>query len=262
MEAERDMMRKLSDLESELNQIRSERDELYQAKRQNEEEVTTLKRTLKQNEKKLMNQLNILESKNQELQTLTKSLPKGSSITEKLNEISSVTNGFDKEEIVPPIPPPPPATALNPAPAPPPPPGPPPPPLPTLNNSSNSTILQSFIPPPPVGMPALDGAMTIKRKVQTKYKLPTLNWIALKPNQVIDVMNVSQSLHLGERKRQMVFPLIISNAKTIFFRFVAQYLTNWTTRNYTSKLTLPLSKNVSKLVSVDHWPMAYRPSTD
>lgn len=27
-------------------------------------------------------------------------------------------------------------------------------------------------------------AMTIKRKFQTKYKLPTLNWIALKPNQV------------------------------------------------------------------------------
>lgn len=26
--------------------------------------------------------------------------------------------------------------------------------------------------------------MTIKRKVQTKYKLPTVNWIALKPNQV------------------------------------------------------------------------------
>ncbi|CAG4959127.1 unnamed protein product [Parnassius apollo] len=26
--------------------------------------------------------------------------------------------------------------------------------------------------------------MTIKRKVETKYKLPTLNWIALKPNQV------------------------------------------------------------------------------
>jgi formic-like protein len=30
----------------------------------------------------------------------------------------------------------------------------------------------------------MDGATTIKRKVQTKYKLPTLNWIALKPNQV------------------------------------------------------------------------------
>lgn len=33
-------------------------------------------------------------------------------------------------------------------------------------------------------MPAPHGAMTIKRKVQTKYKLPTLNWVALKPNQV------------------------------------------------------------------------------
>lgn len=114
LEAERDMMRKLSDLESELNQIRIERDELYQAKRQNDEEVQTLKRTLKQNEKKLMSQQNMLDSKNQELQTLTKSLPKGASITDKLNEIASVTNGHDKEDdVVPPIPPPPPAAALG-----------------------------------------------------------------------------------------------------------------------------------------------------
>lgn len=44
----------------------------------------------------------------------------------------------------------------------------------------------SYIPPPPMPgmMPAPSGAMTIKRKVQTKYKLPTLNWVALKPNQV------------------------------------------------------------------------------
>lgn len=44
----------------------------------------------------------------------------------------------------------------------------------------------SFIPPPPIPgmMQAPSGAMTIKRKVQTKYKLPTLNWVALKPNQV------------------------------------------------------------------------------
>ncbi|XP_037031571.1 formin-like protein [Bradysia coprophila] len=185
LEAERDMMRKLSDLESELNQIRMERDELYQAKRQNEEEVQTLKRTLKQNEKKLMSQQNMLESKTQELQTLTKSLPRGASITDKLNEISSHTNGYDKEEVVPPIPPPPPAAAL--APPAPPPPCPPPPP-PALNNNSINATKQppSFIPPPPAAgfMLAPDGAMTIKRKVQTKYKLPTLNWIALKPNQV------------------------------------------------------------------------------
>lgn len=60
--------------------------------------------------------------------------------------------------------------------APPPPPCPPPPP------SRTSSVP---IPPPPAGfMQAPDGAMTIKRKVQTKYKLPTINWIALKPNQV------------------------------------------------------------------------------
>lgn len=68
-------------------------------------------------------------------------------------------------------PPPPPAPA-----APPPPPCPPPPP---------AKIPNAPIPPPPAGfMQAPDGAMTIKRKVQTKYKLPTINWIALKPNQV------------------------------------------------------------------------------
>ncbi|KAH7965331.1 hypothetical protein HPB49_006076 [Dermacentor silvarum] len=39
-------------------------------------------------------------------------------------------------------------------------------------------------PPPPGSMQAPPDAMTIKRKFQTKYKLPTLNWIALKPNQV------------------------------------------------------------------------------
>ena len=41
------------------------------------------------------------------------------------------------------------------------------------------------IPPPPPGM--LDpppGSMTIKKKIETKYKLPNLNWTSLKPGQV------------------------------------------------------------------------------
>ncbi|KAJ8981735.1 hypothetical protein NQ317_008996 [Molorchus minor] len=53
--------------------------------------------------------------------------------------------------------------------------------------TSNSAPIKTELPylPPPAGfMQAPDGAMTIKRKVQTKYKLPTINWIALKPNQV------------------------------------------------------------------------------
>ncbi len=28
------------------------------------------------------------------------------------------------------------------------------------------------------------GSMTIKKKIETKYKLPNLNWTALKPGQV------------------------------------------------------------------------------
>lgn len=31
---------------------------------------------------------------------------------------------------------------------------------------------------------ALPGSMTIKKKIQTKYKLPNLNWTPLKPGQV------------------------------------------------------------------------------
>ncbi len=30
----------------------------------------------------------------------------------------------------------------------------------------------------------LPGSMTIKKKIQTKYKLPNLNWTSLKPGQV------------------------------------------------------------------------------
>lgn len=59
----------------------------------------------------------------------------------------------------------------------PPPPPPPPPPV----------VAPPPPPPPPTSRLPPDHqmqAMTIKRKVQTKYKLPTLNWIALKPNQV------------------------------------------------------------------------------
>lgn len=78
----------------------------------------------------------------------------------------------DSNKVVPPAPPPIAPVAV----APPPPPCPPPPP---------ARIPNAPIPPPPAGfMQAPDGAMTIKRKVQTKYKLPTINWIALKPNQV------------------------------------------------------------------------------
>jgi hypothetical protein len=69
-----------------------------------------------------------------------------------------------------PPPPPPPPNFIPP----PPPPGPPPP-----------IFGSGAPPPPPPGM--LDpppGSMTIKKKIETKYKLPNLNWTSLKPGQV------------------------------------------------------------------------------
>lgn len=182
---EREFMFKLAELESELNQVRNERDDLSQRKRQTDEEVTTLRRVLKQNELELKNRQHMLDSRNQELQNLSQNLPKGS-ISDK---IDTIINASASEHRAPPPPPPPPASVPAPQPPPCPPPlpsaggGPPPPPTPPKPSASGG----SFIPaPPPIAgsMPAPYGAMTIKRKVQTKYKLPTLNWVPLKPNQV------------------------------------------------------------------------------
>lgn len=175
-ESERHFMIKLAEMNSELNQLQGQCDELSQMKRKTDEEVSTLRRVLKQNEMELKNRQNMLDTKNQELHTLTRSLPRSGSSNENVGSVASP----------PPVPPPPASIAAPPPPPPPCPPLPshstsaPPPPAPPKPSSS------SFIPPPPVAgfMPAPDGAMTIKRKYQTKHKLPTLNWVPLKPNQV------------------------------------------------------------------------------
>uniref|UniRef100_A0A8C3FZS1 Formin like 1 n=1 Tax=Cyclopterus lumpus TaxID=8103 RepID=A0A8C3FZS1_CYCLU len=77
---------------------------------------------------------------------------------------------------VPPPPPPPPPGGGPPPPPPPPPPGsgpPPPPPPPGAG------------PPPPPGAPnPQSGNEKSKKPIQTKFRMPLLNWQALKPNQV------------------------------------------------------------------------------
>lgn len=186
---EREAIAKLATLESELAQVRQERDQLAEARRQVVEEVSTLRRAQQDSR----NRQSMLESKVQELESLTKSLPRGASmgaISSHLcnggtpNGHATLPNG-DMHSYKSPPPPPAPVPP-PPAPVPPPPPPaapapPPPPPPPTL------------VPAPPPPAPPAPGlmlpphhtdAMTIKRKVDTKYKLPTLNWIALKPNQV------------------------------------------------------------------------------
>nr|XP_029712129.1 formin-like protein isoform X2 [Aedes albopictus] len=200
-EIEREALFKIGELESELSQTRAERDDLCNKLRVVEEEIAKLKRALKQHEQESKSRQSMLL----ELENFTKTLPKGTSIADvsnmlanggKLSELSPTSNG-GADKAAPPIPPPPAPPAPPAPPVAPTPPPPPCPPAPNLNGDAPRAPPKppAFIPPPPAGpggfmgigagqMHCTDGNMTIKRKVQTKYKLPTLNWVALKPNQV------------------------------------------------------------------------------
>nr|XP_054767781.1 formin-like protein 3 isoform X3 [Lytechinus pictus] len=106
----------------------------------------------------------------------------------------SMTLGQDDDFPPPPPPPPPPAETNGSAPPPPPPPPPPPgqagppapPPPPMGVPPPPPPPSGAPIPPPPPGMigGAPFGSVTIKKKIRTKYRLPALNWVAFKPNQI------------------------------------------------------------------------------
>nr|XP_050865408.1 formin-like protein isoform X4 [Vespula vulgaris] len=190
-ELERESLAKLAELETELGALKIEYTDVSEARRIAEEELTALKRQKQDSARRQ----SVLENKIIELETLTGTLTKSSSANMRNgNAISPLNNPdiFGSENTM--------SSELNteqlstsdqvhnstPAPPPPPPPPcPPPPPMAPLSPGDHKIPPPAPIPPPPAGMmQAPDGAMTIKRKVQTKYKLPTLNWIALKPNQV------------------------------------------------------------------------------
>lgn len=240
-EVERHFVMKLDEMESKLQQLQNERDELSQFKRQADEEVSTLRKVLKQNEMELKNRQNMLETKNLELQTLSQSLPKGATIdgAKGFNSIGLLTGNVvtktnesnEQASLPPPIPPPPPASALAASTMAPP----KPPPM--------------FVPVPPVPpvpgyMPAPDGAMTIKRKYLTKYKLPTLNWVPLKPNQVSDAINMAD-IHVCLAYR---LSISISLFSLFAIRFVARYSTSSTMKNCINKLIFSTSRSASRLV--------------
>ncbi|XP_008323607.1 formin-like protein 2 isoform X2 [Cynoglossus semilaevis] len=122
----------------------------------------------------------------------------------------------------PPAPPPPPPPP--PPPSPPPPPPPPPPPCRSGDLSSTSSV--PLPPPPPPVAPPLPGSggsgptifnpglpegalklfsVKIKKPIQTKFRMPVLNWVALKPSQIngtvfndVDDEAVLQDLDMGE----------------------------------------------------------------
>ncbi|KAK6617872.1 hypothetical protein RUM43_014101 [Polyplax serrata] len=161
LELEADSLNKISDLEVQLKLLREEKDVLLHARQQVDEEVNTLRRVVQQHEQESKNRQSMLENKIMELETLTKTLPRSDQTSEVPTPNSQTPS-------------PPPTSAVPP---------PPPPPCPVSLNGQVPPICP--LPPPAPGQgSAPDGAMTIRKKVLTKYKLPTLNWVALKPNQV------------------------------------------------------------------------------
>uniref|UniRef100_A0AAR5PXH6 Formin-like protein n=1 Tax=Dendroctonus ponderosae TaxID=77166 RepID=A0AAR5PXH6_DENPD len=188
-------LEKIAMLETELIQIRQEKDDILECKKKADEEVSTLRRVVQHHEQESKNRQSLFANNLGGLGG--NGSPTDSSAQSNLGKhiyhINSFLNvyiaffyldsGIESHSVatsVLPSPVPPPSPPVAPA-APPPPPCPPPPPKPP----SMMGIPSAPIPPPPAGfMQAPEGAMTIKRKVQTKYKLPTINWIALKPNQV------------------------------------------------------------------------------
>ncbi|KAK7940571.1 hypothetical protein WMY93_003897 [Mugilogobius chulae] len=82
----------------------------------------------------------------------------------------------------PPPPPPPPPGAGPPPPPPPPGTGPPPPPPPPGPGAPPPP--PGMGPPPPPGAPNTEPGVKAKKAIQTKFRMPLLNWQALKPNQV------------------------------------------------------------------------------
>lgn len=164
--AQDDALNKISELQHELGQVRGKFETLMKEK----DDMTVTIDTLKRNTLKAQQQMSLSSANNS-------------------NNISN--SPLISSTGAPPPPPPPPAPFLNiPGPgstgsAPPPPPPPPPPMMGGFNLSGSKLGGPGGMPPPPPGMgqPPIP-SMTIKKKIETKYRLPNLNWVALKPQQV------------------------------------------------------------------------------
>jgi chromosome segregation ATPase len=76
-ELEGESLAKLAQLETELGAVRVERDDLLEGRRQVDEEVNTLRRAVMQQQQESQNRQSMLESKIMELETLTRTLPRG-----------------------------------------------------------------------------------------------------------------------------------------------------------------------------------------
>ncbi|XP_067928445.1 formin-like protein isoform X2 [Watersipora subatra] len=163
-EVENESICKIADLQKQLQEKNTEIESLIGSVRAKDDTIGTLKSSMMERE-------GTLKKTSSEVEELKKRLDSFKNMP--TNVASPGPPAPPPPALAPPPPPPPPAALALPPPPPPMPsagpPGPPPPPG------------AAGLPPPP---PLLAASTPSKRKIQTKYKLPTLNWVALKPGQV------------------------------------------------------------------------------
>uniref|UniRef100_A0A671YUJ6 Formin-like 2b n=1 Tax=Sparus aurata TaxID=8175 RepID=A0A671YUJ6_SPAAU len=173
LDVENEAMLKIVELEKQLMQTNKELDHVREVYASANTQVHTLRRMVREKDQTIRRQSR-LERQAQEAQQVG-----GPGAPQPQRGEGDVSNGTF------PAPPPP---------APPPPPPPPPPPCRTSELSSSVPMP----PPPPPVAPPLPGsggsptvifnsglaAVKIKKPIQTKFRLPVLNWVALKPSQI------------------------------------------------------------------------------
>nr|XP_034308777.1 formin-like protein 3 isoform X8 [Crassostrea gigas] len=161
-EMEEEAMAKSLELEKQLADATNRIEELEEYLGQQDKELSTLRQMMSEKDEESKKRQSMFEAKLREMETMRANL-----------STSGVVSSTADDLPLPPPPPPPPVAA--------PPPPPPPPPIGSLPPPPPPPPGAPGAPPPP---PGPGGAMTIKRKIQTKYRLPMLNWTPLKPQQV------------------------------------------------------------------------------
>ncbi|XP_021376267.1 formin-like protein CG32138 isoform X2 [Mizuhopecten yessoensis] len=155
-EVEDEAMSKTVELEKQLSDSNQDIEELRDYLSKQEIEMNSLRQVVNEKDEESRKRQSILEAKLQEIEQIKQTLPSGVGAAAASASVP-MANFPPPPAPAAPMPPAPPAPGRGP-PAPPPPPGP----------TSGPTM----------------SAMTIKKKIQTKYRLPILNWTPLKPQQV------------------------------------------------------------------------------
>jgi hypothetical protein len=154
---ESDSMSRMLEMEQRLHQVIEERNSLLSKHEAITEEVTTLRRVVTQKE----------EEKKSMMERLSRNMDSELKLRDESDSNASNPNISTERLMKASVPAPP-------VPAPP-----PPPPLPFSPKG-----MPGGGPPPPPPMNSANSNMTIKKALQPKCKLPTLNWTVLKPREV------------------------------------------------------------------------------